>query len=119
MNNYDDKQSDNQFTITTLWAIATLSNMLAKMLNGTPRSLAYRIKARACTALIIAGVAKVTGTWANGIVSLSFGRDRTDRIHIPRSHLTKEAKAIVDREAASAPTLYRLTTVLLPGGDEK
>src|SRR5262245_56102896 len=86
----------------TLRNVAKLSNALAKKLTGGPRTLAYRIKAAACSSLIVQGYATVNGRWPGDIVGLDFiaGRDsETARIHIRRSHLSSEAKQILDRKA--------------------
>jgi len=93
--------------IDTLSNLARLSNALAKQLTGAPRTLAYRIKAQACSLLLISGHASVTGFWPDGIVSLDLASGKT-RLHIRRSHLTQNARDIVDRRIGSVRAVVRL-----------
>jgi len=91
--------------------VALLSNILAKQLTGQHRTLAYRIKAQACSSLILTGNAYVNGVWPDGIIALNFaGGDH--RIHIRRSHLTRKARQIVDCQLESVPTVARMEDIL-------
>ena len=94
-----------------LKSIARLSNTLAKQLSGGPRALAYRIKAAACSSLIVQGHAAANGHWPGDIVGLDLfapKSSRVERIHIRRSHLSPHAKRLVDRNAESVPVVARL-----------
>ncbi len=93
--------------------VALLSNILAKQLTGQHRTLAYRIKAQACSSLILAGNAYVNGVWPDGIIALNLACG-DHRIHIRRSHLTRKAREIVDRQMETAPTVARMEDILKP-----
>ena len=100
-------QPQPQRDVETLSSLAQLSNILAKQLMGASRTIAYRIKAQACSLLLISGHASVTGIWPDGIVSLDLASGKT-RLHIRRSHLTQSARDIVDRRIGSVRAVVRL-----------
>jgi len=108
MKDQQHSHSEIQASFETLSRVATLSNYLAKQLKGQARTLAYRIKAEACSSLILAGSARVNGIWPDGTVALNLGGDRQARMHIRRSHLTLEAQAMLDQQVCSAPVVARL-----------
>jgi len=91
--------------------VALLSNILAKQLTGHHRTLAYRIKAQACSSLILTGNAYVNGVWPEGIVALNLSSG-DHRLHIRRSHLTAKAREIVDRQMETARTVARMKDIL-------
>jgi hypothetical protein len=101
-------QFETANNLESLRKVAQLSNRLAKMLTGPARALAYRIKAEACSSLILAGVATVNGVWPGGILALDlFG----SRLHVRRSHLTWEARQRLDHMAGRVPTVARLSEI--------
>ena len=104
MNNSETDRSNPQ-TLRTLCRLAQLSNALAKQLTGPARMMAYQIKAEACSSLILHGGARVNGVRHDGIVALDILVIPSTRLHIRRSHLNKEARRIVGREASVAPVV--------------
>lgn len=102
--------SDRAVSVGTISMVALMSNLLAKQLTGPTRTLAYRIKAQACSSLIISGNAYVNGVRPGGILSLDIGSHF--RMHIRRSHLTLAAQEIADRQAAEAPAVSTLAEIL-------
>lgn len=106
----ESMESNNQQD-AALKNVARLSNVLAKQLTGIHRTLAYRIKAQACSSLIVQGRAAVNGVWPGGIVALDIESGENSpggRIHIRRAHLSPAAKQIIDRESRSVPAVTRL-----------
>jgi hypothetical protein len=103
MNNSETDRSGRQTHLRTLCRVAQLSNALAKQLTGPARIMAYRIKAEACSSLILHGGARVNGVRHDGIVALDILVNPSTRLHIRRSHLNREARQIVGREASVAP----------------
>ena len=91
-----------------LCRVAELANYLAKQLSGPARTLAYRIKAEACSSLILTGGATVNGVWPDGIVALDLASDPPARLHVRKSHLTPAAREALMPQAASAPVVERL-----------
>ena len=106
MNHYHTQSEPEN--VVALCRVAQLSNFLAKQLKGPTRTLAYRIKAEACSYLIIAGNASLNGIWPGGIVALDLFGDPPARLHIRRSHLRREAREILDQQTASVPAVARL-----------
>src|SRR5581483_2110582 len=91
--------------VSTLRRVVDLSNELAKSLEGPARNLAYRIKAEACSALIVCGVARANGTRGNGIVGLDIEDETPCRVHICRAHLNEAARRILDTQAGLLPAV--------------
>lgn len=89
--------------LNTLRRIILLANKLAKKLNGPKRSAAYRIKAEACSSLLVQGRAHANGVRADGIIALNISH--THRIHIRRAHLTVEAQRVLEAQLGSVPTV--------------
>ena len=108
MANQKQIQFDTEASIKVLCKVARLSNVLAKKLTGPAQTLAYRIKAEACSSLLLAGRADMNGVWPGDIVALNVLGNPPSRIHIRRSHLTRQAREIVDRAAGSVPAVSRL-----------
>jgi len=108
MINHEHHQSDRIADLDTLRRVAALSNCLAKKLSGASRTLAYRIKAEACSSLILHGAASVNGVSAAGIIALDIPGNRLLRLHIRRSHLTAPARAALIRQASTAPVVSNL-----------
>lgn len=94
--------------LDALCRLAQLSNTLAKRLTGQTRTLAYRIKAEACSLLIVAGSANVNGIWPGGIVALDLFGNPPLRLHIRRSHLSRQARKALDTHLGSVPAVSRL-----------
>ena len=105
MNNSENIRSMIRTDFCALCRVAQLSNALAKQLTGPARIMAYRIKAEACSSLILHGGARVNGVRPDGIVALDILVNPATRLHIRRSHLNKEARRIVGREACVAPVV--------------
>jgi hypothetical protein len=105
--NHDQSQSDLG-TVAGLCRVAQLSNALAKQLTGSARALAYRIKAEACSLLILSGSASLNGVWPGGIVALDLSGNPASRLHIRRSHLSRQARRALDGQTASVPAVSRL-----------
>lgn len=108
MQNHQVIEFDAKINLEVLRNVATLSNLLAKRLTGETRTLAYRIKAEALSSLIVAGGARMTGIWPSGIIALNLVGNPAARLHIRRSHLTREARKLLDCQAAFVPTVCRL-----------
>jgi hypothetical protein len=108
MSHLESAHINTQASLGTLCRVARLSNSLAKQLTGPARTLAYRIKAEACSQLILSGGANVNGVWPTGIVALNLHGNPPSRIHVRRSHLSPEARAAVSHQASSVPAVTRL-----------
>ncbi len=102
------QQSEFQPNMASLCRVATLSNSLAHQLTGRARVLAFKIKAEACSSLILNGGAVVNGVWPTGIVALDLLSDPVARVHVPRAHLSPAARVAVIRQASTAPAVSRM-----------
>jgi hypothetical protein len=107
-----DTQSNTHAGQESFYRMARLANLLAKQLDGEARTLAYRIKAEACSSLILEGAARVNGIWPSGIVALDLDGGPRIRLHIPRSHLSRRARRLIDHQAGGAPVVTRLSDQL-------
>jgi hypothetical protein len=92
----------------TLSALAHEANSLAKQLTGPQRSLAYRMKAAACSSLILGGMATVSGMRSNSILCLELLGGRS-RLHVPLAHLLPEARTVARHQASCAPVVGPLS----------
>ncbi len=108
MNHRKPTSHNTRAAVPALCRVAKLSNYLAKQLSGTPRTLAYRIKAEACSALILNGATRVNGVSPDGILALDILGDRPIRLHIRRSHLTAPAQTALADEMAAARVVSSL-----------
>jgi hypothetical protein len=81
--------------LQALCRLATLSNYLAKKLDGYDRALAYRLKTEALSALITGGWATPNGAPVQGIVGLDIASNPPARLHIPLHYLSPEARTRV------------------------
>ena len=108
MQNHQYIEFDTETNLEALRNVARLSNNLAKQVTGAARTLAYKIKAEAISSLIVAGGASMNGIWPGGIIALDLVGIPAARLHIRRSHLTREAREFLDYQAASVPAVYRL-----------
>jgi hypothetical protein len=93
-------------TLEDLRHIARLSNVLAKQLTGEARTLAYRIKAEACSSLVISGKATLNSVCPGGLLGLDLPGNPPLRIHVKRSHLTQQARARIDRMSDRTTTWF-------------
>ena len=96
MNPTTQTQVDGFASLDTLRQVARMSNVLAKSLSGPTRTLAYRIKAEACSLLLLAGGATVNSVCPTGIVGLDLSGDPPFRLHVRRSHLNAQARALLE-----------------------
>jgi hypothetical protein len=110
MSDQENTVFDTGKNCESLCNVAKLSNRLAKRLTGPDRTLAYRIKAEVCSSLIVAGNASVNGVWPGGIIALDLLGGPL-RLHVRRSHLTREARERLDQMARKAPAVARLSEI--------
>lgn len=94
--------------LNALLQIAQRANDLAKELTGPSRAAAYRIKAQACSALILEGAARVNGVRPGGILALDLHGNPPSRLHVRCSHLIPAARRVVDEQAATVPVVAPL-----------
>jgi hypothetical protein len=117
---YDEKtpgrrSEKHDRSLCALCQVAHMANSLAKELTGRDRALAYRIKAAACSALIVAGAANLNGVRANSILGLDILIDiQRSALHIPLTELEPEARALVRVQAKSTRTVAPLIECLRP-----
>jgi hypothetical protein len=100
--------------LRTLSQVAHMASSLAKQLTGRDRDLAYRIKAAACSALIVGGAARLNGVRANSILGLDILIDLQSSLHVPLSHLDPQAQALARSQAKSTRTVAPLSECLNP-----
>ena len=100
MNPTTQIEIDEFVSLNTLRQVARMSNVLAKRLSGPTRTLAYRIKAEACSSLLLAGGATVNSVCPTGIVGLDLSGDPPCRLHVRRSHLSAQARALLGRDSS-------------------
>ncbi len=117
---YDEKtpgrrSEKHDRSLCALSQVAHMANSLAKELTGRDRVLAYRIKAAACSALILGGAANLNGVRANSILGLDILIDsQQSSLHIPLSELEPEARGLVREQAKSTRTVSPLIECLCP-----
>lgn len=95
-------------TLQLLIDIALASDALAKQLGGHYRSAGYRIKARACSALLLEGLACPNSWGLDDIVGLDILSAPPIRIHIRRAHLSREARLLIDQARPQLPRVASL-----------
>jgi hypothetical protein len=114
----NEEKNDYRISLDVLCRMAKQANFLAKQLSGEARLMAYRIKAEACSCLILQGDATVNGLWPNGILALDLGGNPPSRIHVLRAHLSREARFVVTRQTVGTAAVVRMSdyrAISLPG----